>query len=156
MDSIDQKLLVEAEKGLFLTAEPFKEIANQIGITPQEVISRLQKLKEDGVIRRFGVSLMPSGIGYAANALVAWKVPENRVIEVAEIFSRRHEVSHCYERETAAGKWAFNIYMVMHAHERKSIETLVKQFSIETALKDYLILYSTKNLKTKPLETKKC
>jgi DNA-binding Lrp family transcriptional regulator len=149
MDLIDQTLIVEAEKGLLLTAEPFKEIASQIGITPQEVIARLQKLQENGVIRRFGVSLMPNGAGYSANALVAWKVPEDRILEVAEFFSGRQEISHCYERETVAGKWAFNIYTVLHAQERESIEALVKQFSIETALKDYLILYSTKNLKTK-------
>jgi DNA-binding Lrp family transcriptional regulator len=131
-------------------------MAAQNGITPQEVISRLQRLQETGVIRRFGVSLKPSGVGFSANALVAWKVPENRIQEAAAFFSKRQEVSHCYERETVEG-WEYNIYTVMHAHERSIVEELVKQFSDATELTDYLILYSTRNLKTnQPEETKKC
>jgi siroheme decarboxylase len=156
MDAIDHKIITQAAKGLPLTPQPFNEIAAQNGITPQEVINRLQRLQETGVIRRFGVSLKPSGVGFSANALVAWRVPENRIQEVAAFFSRRQEVSHCYEREMVEG-WAYNIYTVMHAHERSIIEALVKQFSDATQLADYLILYSTRNLKTnQPEETKKC
>ena len=157
MDAIDHKLIVQTVKGLPLTSQPFNEIAAQNGITAKEVISRLQKLQETGVIRRFGVSLKPSGVGFSANALVAWKVPENRIQDAAGFFSRHQEVSHCYERETVEGKWPYNIYTVMHAHERSSIEAMVKQFSDATELTDYLILYSTRNLKTnQPEETKKC
>ncbi|MCL4429132.1 MAG: AsnC family transcriptional regulator [Chloroflexi bacterium] len=147
MDAIDHKLLVEAEKGLLLTPEPFNEIAAKIGIKPQEVIARLRKLQENGVIRRFGVSLKPNGVGFCANALVAWKVPESRVQEVGNYFSEYNEISHCYERKTVVGKWEYNLYTVMHAHERQAIEELVKQLSDATSLTDYLILYSTKNLK---------
>ena len=86
MDEIDRKLLAGMEKGIPLTAEPFKEIALQLGITPEEVVTRLSNLKEKGIIRRFGASLKPSNIGFLANALVAWKVPENRVQEIGASF----------------------------------------------------------------------
>lgn len=118
---------------------------------------RLQKLQADKVIRRFGVSLKPSGVGFCANALVAWRVPECRVAEVAEYFSKYKEISHCYEREMDAEKWPYNIYIVMHAHERESIQALINKYSSEIELEDYLILYSTRNLKTDRLEeSKKC
>jgi DNA-binding Lrp family transcriptional regulator len=157
MDAIDYKLILEAEKGLALTSQPFHEIAAEIGITPTEVIARLQKLQESGVIRRFGVSIKPNSIGYSANALVAWRVPENRVAELGKYFSAQQEISHCYEREVMPGVWEYNFYTVMHARERKTIEEFVKQLSDATALKEYAILYSTRNLKTKSVkETKKC
>ena len=152
MDEIDRKLLIEAEKGLLLTPQPFHVIAVQIGIPPQEVLIRLQRLQADGIIRRFGVSLKPDGVGFCANALVAWKVPQNRVGEVGEYFSQSPLISHCYEREASMGKWEYNLYTVMHAHERKTIEWLVKQFSAAIAVTDYLVLYSTRNLKTKSQE----
>jgi DNA-binding Lrp family transcriptional regulator len=157
MDAIDRKLLVEAEKGLLLTPQPFHAIAVQVGITPQEVIARLQRLQENGVIRRFGLSLKPNDVGYNANALVAWKVPQSRIQEIGEYFSGYNDISHCYERGTVAGKWEYNVYTVIHAHERQTIEQLVKLLSDIIGLSDYLILYSTRNLKTKPAqETGKC
>jgi len=149
---IDRKLIVEAEKGLSLTPKPFDKIAANLGITPEDAIIRLQKLQENGVIRRFGVSLRPDGVGINANALVAWKVPEKRVGKVSLYFSEHEEVSHCYEREVVPHEWEYNLYTVMHAPERSAIEEMVVKFSEETALTDYVILYSNRNLK----ELKKC
>ena len=105
MDEIDRKLLAGMEKGITLTTEPFNEIALQLGITPKEVVTRLRNLKEKGVIRRFGASIKPNNIGFSANALVAWKVPENRVQEIGAYLSKYQEISHCYERKTVNGRW---------------------------------------------------
>jgi DNA-binding Lrp family transcriptional regulator len=157
VDSVDRKLVVEAEKGLFLTSQPFEKIASKIGIPVQEVIVRLQKLQENGVIRRFGVSLKPNGVGYCANALVAWKVPESRVEEIGAYFARYDDISHCYERQTIPEQWEYNIYTVIHAHEREAIERLVKLLASITIIEDYIIIYSTKNLKNQPaVGTEKC
>lgn len=147
MDKVDCKILLETNKGLLLTPEPFNEIAAQLGITPREVIARLVKLRENGVIRRFGASIKPNDLGFSANALVAWKVSENRVQEVGSCLSKYQEVTHCYERKTVAGKWEYNLYTVMHARKRETIEQLVKNLSEATAVNDYLILYSTRDLK---------
>jgi siroheme decarboxylase len=154
MDAIDHKLIVEVEKGLPLTVEPFSRIAEKIGVSPQEVIVRLQKLQENGVIRRFGVSVKPNGVGYSANALVAWKVPQSRVSEISKYFSGLEAVSHCYERESGTLQWGYNLYIVMHAHERRTIEESVKKLAEATNLNEYIVLYSKRNLKLK--ETKKC
>ncbi len=157
MDSVDRKLVFEAEKGLLLTAQPFDEIASKIGITTQEVIERLKKLQENGVIRRFGISLKPNSVGYLANALVAWKVPQSRVQEVGVYFSGFSDISHCYERETVMGLWDYNIYTVIHAHDRDSVIELVKLLSSITSLTEYLIIYSKRNLKTPKIkEITKC
>jgi DNA-binding Lrp family transcriptional regulator len=147
MDEIDCKILLETNKGLLLTPEPFTEIAAQIGITPREVIARIVKLRESGIIRRFGASIKPNDLGFSANALVAWKVPENRVQEVGIFLSKFSEVTHCYERHAVAGKWEYNLYTVMHAKERESVEQLVKNLSEVTAVQDFQILYSTRDLK---------
>ena len=147
MDEIDNKILLETNKGLLLTPEPFNEIAAQIGITPREVIARLVKLRESGVIRRFGALIKPNDLGFSANALVAWKVPENRVQEVGSFLSKFSEITHCYERMIVAGKWEYNLYTVMHAKERDAVERLVKNLSEATAINDYQILYSTRDLK---------
>ena len=147
MDEIDRKLLAQTEKGIALTQEPFNEIALQLGIPQKEVITRLNSLKEEGVIRKFGASIKPNNIGFSANALIAWKVPANRIQEVGAYLSKLSDISHCYERKAVNGRWEFNLYTVMHARERESIQRIVNQISIETAVNEYKILYSTRDLK---------
>jgi len=147
MDEVDGEILSKTNKGLLLTIEPFNDIAAQIGITPQEVIARIVKLRESGVIRRFGALIKPDDLGFSANALVAWKVPENRVQEVAPCFSKFKEVTHCYERKAIAGKWEYNLYTVMHAREREGIGLIVNNLSEATAINDYIILYTARDLK---------
>ena len=147
MDEIDRKLLAGMEKGITLTTEPFNEIALQLGITPKEVVTRLCNLKEKGVIRRFGASIKPNNIGFSANALVAWKVPENRVQEIGAYFSKYQEISHCYERKTVNGRWDYNLYTVIHGREREVVQRMVKEISEEIAINEYKILYSTRDLK---------
>jgi DNA-binding Lrp family transcriptional regulator len=147
LDEIDLKLLAFMEKGITLTTKPFKEIALQLGITPNEVVTRLSKLKEKGVIRRFGASIKPNNIGFSANALVAWKVPGNRVQEIGAYLSKYQEISHCYERKTVNGRWDYNLYTVVHGREREVVERMVKEMSEVIAINEYKILYSTRDLK---------
>ena len=154
LDEVDYKVLSEMEKGIPPTTEPFSDIANRIGIAPKEVISRLTKLQENGVIRRFGASIMPYNIGLSANALIVWKVPESRVQEVGTFFSKIKEITHCYQRKTVPLKWEYTLYTVMHAQERQAIEQLVKKLSEATAISDYIILFSKRELKKTSVTTK--
>ena len=147
MDEIDRKLLAGMEKGITLTTEPFKEIALQLGITPKEVVTRLCNLKDKGVIRRFGASIKPNNVGFSANALVAWKAPENRVQEIGVYLSKYQEISHCYERKTVNGRWDYNLYTVIHGREREVVQLIVKKISERIAISEYKILYSTRDLK---------
>src|SRR5208283_3049807 len=121
------------------TNQPFNEIALQLGITTKEVVTRLSNLKEKGVIRRFGASLKPNNIGFLANALVAWKVPENRVQEIGAYLSKYQEISHCYERKTIDGIWDYNLYTVIHGREREVVQRRVKEISDGIAINDYKI-----------------
>jgi siroheme decarboxylase len=154
MDEIDLKLLAIIGKGLALTKEPFNQIALQIGINQKEVMTRLNRLKQEGIIRKFGASIKPSSVGFSANALIAWKTPQNRTQEVGEYLSKLPEISHCYERKIADGRWEFNLYTVMHAKERESILSKVSQIATEAEIAEYKILFSTRDLKkTSSLES---
>lgn len=147
MDEIDRKLLVESNMQATIAAEPFREIAAQVALTPDEVISRLKKLQKNGVIRRFGAKIKPRDIGLRANAMVAWKVPDYCVQEVGAFLSKLKEVTHCYEREIVLGKWEYNLYTVLHSSKTASIEATVRKLSQALGIKEYLILFSKTNLK---------
>jgi DNA-binding Lrp family transcriptional regulator len=147
MDKTDVKLMAVLENGIALTKEPFHQVAVQMGITQEEVICRLTRLKKEGIIRKFGASIRPSHIGLLANALVAWKIDQSKVREIAEYFSKMPEISHCYERKPVQEKWEYNLYTVMHSQEQESIKGKVKELANEVNVPEYKILFSTRDLK---------
>ncbi|MCL2173198.1 MAG: Lrp/AsnC family transcriptional regulator [Nitrososphaerota archaeon] len=147
MDKIDEFLLSELSQGISLTAKPFNNIAVKLGISSEEVLTRLVKLKQAGVIRRFGATLKPNNIGLIANAVIAWRVPSVRTNEVGKYFSSFSEVTHCYERSTVQGCWEYNMYIVMHAQEQQIIEQRVKSLAKTIGIFEYVILYSKRDLK---------
>lgn len=153
MDEIDLKLLAGLKKGIPLSTSPFNEIALELKIPVEEVISRLNQLKANKEIRRFGASIKPNSIGIYANALVAWKVPQQSVQEVGRALSEIKEISHCYERTTDNPNWTYNLYTVLHAQTRAEIEAMVSELSSKWNI-EYKMLYSTRDLKhlSKPKE----
>lgn len=147
MDNIDQQILIELSQGIPLTIQPFNSIASKIGITPIEALTRLSKLKEEGVIRRFGANIKPTDVGFNANAVVAWKVPQKRIGEIGLYFASFKDVTHCYERIPVAGRWEYNLYTVLHAREKAAIEQMTRLLSEAVGIQDYVILYSKRDLK---------
>jgi len=143
MDNLDLEILLALQDGIPLVKEPFSAVATQLGIAPDEVIERLQRLREEKIIRKFGLFVRKSKVGVIANAMVVWAVPSNRVQEVAEFFSRFREVTHCYERRTAPN-WRYNVYTVIHGVERKTVNEFVKTLSAAVEVKDYLVLFSVR------------
>jgi DNA-binding Lrp family transcriptional regulator len=146
MDKIDRLLLKSTQDGIPIVPEPFLEISKEIGIPEDEVITRLESLIKNGVIRRFGASIGHRSIGITANAMCTWNVPDKRVEEVGAIMAGFPEVTHCYERPRFPG-WKYNLFTMVHAYSREECEKIAKEISIATGIKDYSILFSEREFK---------
>jgi DNA-binding Lrp family transcriptional regulator len=155
MDKIDQAILHIMRDGIPLVEEPFLEVAKKIGISQGEVIARLKMLIKNRVIRRFGVSINHKKIGMAANALVAWRVPQNRIEEMGELMSKYEKITHCYERRIIPGKWEYNLFTVIHGYDRESVKKFIKNLSESTGLNEYVIMFSTKQFKRSSIKPPK-
>jgi DNA-binding Lrp family transcriptional regulator len=143
MDNLDLEILLALQDGIPVVREPFRAIATHLGIRPDEVVERLKRLREEKVIRKFGLFVRKSKVGIVANAMVVWAVPSDRVQEVAEFISRFREVTHCYERRTTR-KWRYNLYTMIHGTERETVSKFVKMLSDAVEVEDYLILFSVR------------
>ncbi len=146
MDKIDRLLLKSTQDGIPVVPEPFLEISKETGIPEDEVITRLESLVKNGVIRRFGASIGHRSIGITANAMCTWNVPDERVEEVGAIMAGFPEVTHCYERPRFPG-WKYNLFTMVHAYSREECEKIAKEISIATGIKDYGILFSEREFK---------
>ena len=146
MDEKVKAILAELQKGIKLEASPFKRIANKIGITENEVVDVINEYIDNKTIRRFGAAVRPHMLEYVNNALVAWKVAEDRIQSVGEKLAGFNEITHCYDRECPEG-WDYNFFTMIHAKTEEDLQEVISRILAECNLKDYSVFRTIKELK---------
>jgi DNA-binding Lrp family transcriptional regulator len=129
-----------------LVTRPFAVYADILGMDEDILIGKLKEFKKQGVIRRFAAVLYHRRIGFLANGMVVWNVPVERIGEAGYKIASYRAVSHCYERATN-GVWRYNLFSMIHGKKGEDVDNIVRHISEETGLKDYAILYSSKEFK---------
>jgi DNA-binding Lrp family transcriptional regulator len=89
---------VATQGGLPLVPRPYHALAEQLGLAAEEVMARLRRLLEIGVIRRIGAVPNHYALGYTANGMSVWDVPDERIDALGEAVGRLPFVTHCYHR----------------------------------------------------------
>jgi DNA-binding Lrp family transcriptional regulator len=125
MDSIDKKLLSIIQKDFPISPRPFQEVGIRVGITEEETLKRLKKLKEQGIIRRLGGIMDSRKLGYKST-LCAMEVPEEKINEIAQILNRHIGITHNYLRNHRYNMW-FTLITPSEEHLRKTLEDLEKK-----------------------------
>ncbi len=143
---IERKIIALVQGDMPVEKHPYRVIAEQVGTDEETVLSVLRNLNEEGIIRRFGATLRHQKTGFTANAMVAWRVDEDRVEEVGQMMASFDQVSHCYRRNPAK-HWPYNVYTMVHASDEVSCRKIVATISEKTAAEAYEILFSRKELK---------
>ena len=146
IDPLDKKIIAQIQGDIPLEARPFAAIAARLGIQETEVIERIRRLKAHGTIRRFGATLRHQEAGFGANAMVAWRVPDERIDEVGEALARFPAVTHCYHRPPQ-GEWPFNLYTMVHGSSREECRRMAREMSEAVQIRDYTLLFSEREFK---------
>jgi siroheme decarboxylase len=128
------------QKDIPLQAKPFAAIANSCGLESDELMTWLQKLSRQGIIRKFGAILRHQKAGYSRNALVMWAVPPDSIEFAGEKFASLSFISHCYERSPAFQN-RYNLFTMLHAQDEK-LAALIRQMSQTIHCDDFLVLES--------------
>lgn len=144
--SLDISIIRKMQEDLPLVPEPYKLIAEELGIKEKELLKKIEEFCNESIIRRFGATLNHRNIGFKANAMVVWIVPEERIKEVSEIMILFSQVSHCYQRPTFPN-WPYNIFTMVHGESKEKCEKSIKQIINAVNINEYSILYSTEELK---------
>jgi len=149
LDEIDRALIVATQGGLPLVARPYEAVGEQIGITGDEVMCRLQGMLESGVIRRIGAVPNHYAIGWTANGMTVWDVADDRVDELGTRVGGMDFVTHCYRRPRALPNWPYNLFGMVHGSSRDEVRDkaalIAKLLGADCRGGD--ILYSTRILK---------
>ena len=148
-DAVDRAIIVATQQGLPLVARPYHAIAEQLKLDADEVMTRMRRLLELGVIRRIGVVPNHYAIGYRANGMSVWDVPDERIDELGERVGRLEFVSHCYRRPRRLPHWPYNMFAMVHGKTRDEVEEKVAKIAelLGKHVRSHQILYSTRILK---------
>jgi len=146
IDDVDKKVIQLIQGDLPLELRPFSVLAEKAGVSEEEFVHRVDSLKKRGILRRFGATLRHQEAGFSSNAMVAWRVPEERVQEAGRVLARFRAVTHCYQRKTCRG-WPYNLYTMIHGDNREACHEIAKKMSGKSGIADYVLLFSEKEFK---------
>ena len=147
--NLEQALISVIEQGLPLVARPYADIALQIGCSEQNVIDGLQTLKDRGDIKRFGVVVRHRKLGYRANGMVVWDIPDDEVTTLGHCMGQYSFVTLCYQRPRKLPEWSYNLFTMVHGLNQQEVEEktqlLIQQCGLENI--KYDILFSSRCFK---------
>ncbi len=129
LDEIDRGILNALQSGFPICEHPFREAGQQLGIAEADLIVRVSRLLDDGVLSRFGPLYDAEKLGGAVT-LVAMAVPEDRFEEVATLVNAHPEVAHNYARDHRLNMW-----FVLAVEKPGQIPELLAEIEAETGLK---------------------
>ncbi|MBU1742312.1 MAG: Lrp/AsnC family transcriptional regulator, partial [Proteobacteria bacterium] len=105
-----------------------------------------KRLADEGILRRFGATLKHQNSGFAANALVAWRVPPARLDEVGPALAAHRRITHCYHRRPHPN-FDYNLYTMIHGATEAEVRRIAAELAARTGLEDRLVLFSSAELK---------
>ena len=151
VDELDKKIISLLQKDIPVDPQPYKIIADQLGVEEDEVLNRIEAMVKKGVIRRFGATLYHQEAGFSANAMVAWVIPEEKVDEIGRVMAGFREVTHCYHRRPQKD-WKYSLYTMIHGDTREECYDIAKKMSEKTGMNEYSLLFSEKEFKKTSME----
>ncbi len=141
MDDTDKAILNRIQSNFPIASRPYLAIGDEFGLTEQEVIDRLSRLKEIGIIRRIGGNFVPAKLGFVST-LCAARVPEEKLELFAEAVNRFSGVTHNYQRENK-----YNVWFTFIAPSREIIAENLETISRQTGVEEIIDLPATKVFK---------
>ena len=142
-------LINTISRGLPMVKQPYAQIARQLNCSENEVIDGIKSLIEGGDLKRFGVVVRHRKLGYRANGMVVWDLPDNRVTEIGHCIGQYSFVTLCYQRPRRLPEWRYNLFSMIHGRDRAAVVDQVAFIVEQCGLHDirHEILFSKRCFK---------
>jgi len=145
----ERALATAIQGGLPFVSRPFAAIGAGIGMRESEVLEHLNRMIVNGVIKRFGIVARHHELGYKANGMVVWNIPDRRVDALGRCFADVDFITLCYRRPRRLPDWPYNLFCMIHGRSRdtvmQQIQELISRFNLENV--PYEVLFSLRRFK---------
>ena len=149
LNDTDRKILAAIQHGMPNSLTPYKDLADEIGMTTEDLLENLRNWQETRKIRRLGAIVNHFKLGRGTGAMVVWDVPEEDIEKIGELFASFPDVSHAYERPTSKA-WPFSLYTMVHASSVEELESTLKKMSDSSGVTNFSALKTVRELKKVP------
>ena len=149
LPDLDRQLVLATQSGLPLVARPYHRLAEMHGVTPEQVMERINAMLDDGRIRRIAAVPNHYRLGYVANGMSVWDIPDEDIHNAGREVGALDFVSHCYHRPRALPDWPYNLFAMGPGHSRDEVAVLVARIAaiLGVRQRQHDILYSSRILK---------
>lgn len=141
IDKINKMILNTIQLDFPIDPRPYQKIADKLGLSEEELISRIREMKDQMLIRRIGGNFSPDRLGYHST-LCAAQVEEEKIALFTQTVNGFSGVTHNYRRDHR-----YNIWFTFIAPSREIIEKSLQEISEKTGVKTLLNLPATRVFK---------
>ncbi len=149
IDEMDRAIIRATQAGLPLTSAPYEAVGAEVGLNGAEVMERMERMLDDGIIRRIGAVPNHYALGFRGNGMTVWDVDDDHVLELGRAVGQLDFVSHAYRRPRHEPNWTYNLFAMAHGSDRDEVRK--KAELIREVLGEHCrggeILFSTRILK---------
>ncbi len=149
IDTTDRRIIEATQGGLPLTPHPYHHVAAQLGLEAEEVMLRMRRMQQAGIIRRIGAVPNHYALGYRGNGMSVWDVPDARIDVLGRRIGELDFVSHCYQRPRHLPHWPYNLFAMVHGRNREEVNRKVLLIAVLLGddYRGHEVLFSTRILK---------
>ena len=149
IDQTDRQIIAATQDGLPLVSDPYGEIGRRLNLGADEVRTRMKRMLDTGVIRRLGCVPNHYALGLSANGMSVWDIDDALVPAFGRRIGELDFVSHCYCRPRHRPIWPYNLFAMVHGHDRDEVDSKVAEIAklLGTACRAHDVLVSTRILK---------
>jgi DNA-binding Lrp family transcriptional regulator len=122
IDHADRVIVRATQEGLPLLPRPYVEVGAKVGAKGADVIARMQRMLDAGVIRRIGAVPNHYALGLLANAMTVWDVDDDAITQLGPRVGALPFVTHCYHRPRRLPLWPYNLFAMVHGRTRAEVD----------------------------------
>ncbi|WP_411967162.1 Lrp/AsnC family transcriptional regulator [Haloferax sp. YSSS75] len=148
LSPLDARLLVEIQDGFPLSKTPYADVAAAIDADTDDVLEAIERLLDDGCIKRIGCVVNHVVTGFRNNCMVVWDVPDDELDTRGEVVGSLPYVTLCYNRPRRPEQdWPYNLFTMIHGRDADAVDAKIDELAAEYLPFDHERLYSTATLK---------
>ena len=147
----DKKIIKRLQGDMPITTNPYRAIADELGMTLDHLLERIAIFQANGLLKRLVAVIRHQIAGFAANAMVVWRVPRQDMGRIGTLFAAQAFVSHCYQRDPLPD-FPYTLYTMIHAASEDECASHAKALSRLANISDYQTLLSLKEFKKSSIQ----
>jgi DNA-binding Lrp family transcriptional regulator len=146
LSDMDLAVIRALQGDMPVASEPYAPAAAEIGVSVDALLEHLESMRERRALRRVAAILFHRRAGFSANGMGVWKIPEERIMELAPRMAAFRGISHCYQRPTYPD-WPYSVFTMAHGRSKEECDAILDSIADFSGIHERRTLYSSTEFK---------